>query len=98
MQANLFLPSINSHATSLRGIHCQPCDVPLRAYFWLVSIQLMLDIFRADIMKRLCRWRPDSHNPVPARVILYNIGYVRSFNVLVSSIEMKMRVRLFSHP
>jgi len=76
----LFFPQ-QTHITSLRGIDFQSCDVPLRAYFWLVSIQLMLDIFRADIMKRLCLWRPDSHNQVPARVILYNIGYVRLFNV-----------------
>lgn len=56
----------------------QSCDVPLRAYFWLVSIQLLLDIFRADIMKRLCRWRPDSNRQVPPRIILYNTGYVRA--------------------
>jgi len=92
---NPLLPTINSHATSLRGIAFQSCDVPLRAYFWLVSIQLMLDIFRADIIKRLCLWRQDSHSQVPARVIMYNIGYVSSCNVLVPSTEIKMLRSLF---
>ena len=53
----------------------KPCDVPLKQYFWLVSTQLLLDVFRADIMKWLCQW-PHSHRRVPPRVILYNVAYV----------------------
>ncbi|KAL7536480.1 hypothetical protein ACHAXR_007191 [Thalassiosira sp. AJA248-18] len=56
--------------------HNKQCDVPLKEYFWLVSIQLMLDIFRADIMKWLCRWRTDSGRRIPPRVILYNAAYL----------------------
>lgn len=36
----------------------------------------MLDIFRADIMRWLCRWRTDSNRRVPPRVILYNAFYL----------------------
>lgn len=56
--------------------HNKSCDVPLKGYFWLVSFQLMLDVFRADIMKWLCRWRSDSQRRVPPRVIMYNVAYV----------------------
>ncbi len=71
--------------------------MPLRAYFWLVSIQLMLDIFRTDIMKRLCRWQPESHEQVPLRVILYNIGYVRNFNFFPSIVNKYAVFALFPH-
>jgi len=52
------------------------CDLPLRPYFWLASFQLVLDVFRADIMKWMCRWRSDSRQRIPPRVILYNMGYL----------------------
>jgi hypothetical protein len=30
------------------------CDVPLKNYYWWATIQLILDVFRADIMKFCC--------------------------------------------
>lgn len=51
--------------------------MPLKAYFWLSTLQLVLDIFRADIMKWMCRYRSDSRERVPPRVIFYNFVYVR---------------------
>lgn len=62
-------------ATTYAVSNKKPCDVPLKQYFWLVSTQLLLDVFRADIMKWLCQW-PHSHRRVPPRVILYNVAYV----------------------
>mmetsp|Transcript_27826 Transcript_27826/g.59834 ORF Transcript_27826/g.59834 Transcript_27826/m.59834 type:complete len:837 (-) Transcript_27826:916-3426(-) len=56
--------------------HNKDCDVPLKAYFWMVSLQLVLDIFRADIMKWLCRYRTDSGRRMPPRVVMYNVAYV----------------------
>lgn len=56
--------------------HNKTCDVPLRGYFWLATFQLMLDIFRADIMKWLCRWRIDSGQRIPPRIIIYNFAYL----------------------
>jgi hypothetical protein len=52
------------------------CDVPLKAYFWLATLQLALDFFRAEIMKIMCRWRSDSRGGVPLRVLLYNVAYL----------------------
>lgn len=52
------------------------CDVPLKAYFWLATLQLAMDFFRAEIMKWMCRWRSDSRGGVPLRVLLYNIAYL----------------------
>eukprot|EP00804_Cyclotella_cryptica_P014135 CCRYP_005568-RB/>CCRYP_005568-RB protein AED:0.01 eAED:0.01 QI:163/1/1/1/1/1/3/362/790 len=54
----------------------QVCDVPLKAYFWLSTLQLVLDIFRADITKWMCRYRSDSRERVPPRVIFYNFVYL----------------------
>mmetsp|Transcript_5501 Transcript_5501/g.12552 ORF Transcript_5501/g.12552 Transcript_5501/m.12552 type:complete len:1076 (+) Transcript_5501:178-3405(+) len=56
--------------------HNKPCDVPLKPYYWLITIQLVLDVFRADIMKWLCQWRTDSQRRVPPRIIMYNVGYL----------------------
>jgi len=56
--------------------HNKTCDVPLKPYFWFVTIQLILDVFRADIMKWLCRWQSDSQRRIPPRVIMYNLGYL----------------------
>jgi hypothetical protein len=55
----------------------QSCDVPLKAYYWFVSLQLLLDVFRHDILRGLLRWdgTVDPHRP-PARVILYNVTYL----------------------
>ena len=52
------------------------CDVPLKAYFWLATLQLALDFFRAEIMKWMCRWRSNSQGALPLRVLLYNIAYL----------------------
>lgn len=52
------------------------CDIPLKAYFWLATLQLAVDFFRAEIMKWMCRWRSDSQGGVPLRVLLYNILYL----------------------
>jgi hypothetical protein len=52
------------------------CDVPLKAYFWLVTLQLILDVFRSDIMRLFFRWDANSNQRIPCRVITYNIGYL----------------------
>lgn len=41
----------------------------------------MLDVFRAEIMKWLCRWRTDSQRRIPPRVIIYNVAYVSIIDV-----------------
>jgi hypothetical protein len=52
------------------------CDVPLKAYFWLVTLQLVLDVFRTDIMRFVFHWDSNSNQRIPCRVILYNIAYL----------------------
>ena len=52
------------------------CDVPLKAYFWLVTLQLVLDVFRSDILRCIFRWDSNARDPIPCRVILYNIAYL----------------------
>lgn len=54
----------------------QPCDLPLRAYFWFVTIQLFLDVFRTDILKYCFRWDPSGVERTPLRVVLYNLCYL----------------------
>jgi hypothetical protein len=34
------------------------CDLPLKTYYWLATIQLVLDVFRTDIMKYVFHWDP----------------------------------------
>ena len=54
----------------------KPCDVPLKPYFYLASIQLILDIFRTDILRIVFRWNQTSNaSTTPGRVIAYNIVY-----------------------
>ena len=54
-----------------------PCDLPLKAYFWLATIQLMLDVFRIEIMRNILRYdHNESHRQIPTRVIFYNLAYV----------------------
>jgi hypothetical protein len=55
----------------------KPCDVPLKPYYWLATLQLILDVFRTDIMRCIFRWDSNSNERIPARVIAYNIAYVR---------------------
>jgi len=74
------------------------CNVPLKTYYWLATIQLIMDVFRTDIMKYFCRWDPDSnHNrqtstalpnnnqntTIPTRVAVYNVAYVSILDILV---------------
>jgi Ring finger domain len=52
------------------------CDVPLKAYFWLVTFQLVMDVFRSDIMRFVFRWDANSNQRIPCRVITYNMMYL----------------------
>jgi hypothetical protein len=52
------------------------CDVPLRTYYWLVTVQLILDVFRTDIMRLFFRWDANSDQRIPCRVITYNFAYL----------------------
>jgi len=52
------------------------CDVPLKTYYWLVTLQLILDVFRTDIMRLFFRWDATSNQRIPCRVITYNFAYL----------------------
>ena len=52
------------------------CDVPLKRYFWLVTLQLVLDVFRSDIMRFVFNWDANSNQRIPIRVVAYNITYL----------------------
>jgi hypothetical protein len=53
------------------------CDVPLKTYFWLATIQLMLDVFRKEIMRFVFRFDPSrNREQIPTRVIFYNLAYL----------------------
>lgn len=52
------------------------CDVPLKPYFWLVTLQLVLDVFRSDIMRVVFSWDGTSNQRIPVRVVAYNIAYL----------------------
>jgi len=52
------------------------CDVPLKFYYWLVTLQLILDVFRSDIMRFFFRWDANSNHRIPCRVITYNVAYL----------------------
>ena len=52
------------------------CDVPLKRYFWLVTLQLVLDVFRSDIMRFVFHWDANSNQRIPIRVVAYNITYL----------------------
>jgi len=52
------------------------CDLPLKTYFWLATMQLILDMFRNDIMRFIFRWDSTSRNQVPTKVIIYNLIYL----------------------
>ncbi|CAJ1966977.1 unnamed protein product [Cylindrotheca closterium] len=54
----------------------QACDLPLRTYYWLVTFQLVLDVFRSDIMRLFFRWDANSNQGIPCRVITYNFAYL----------------------
>jgi hypothetical protein len=50
------------------------CDVPLKFYYWFVTLQLIMDVFRSDIMRLFFRWDASSNQRIPCRVLTYNIG------------------------
>lgn len=52
------------------------CDSPLKFYYWFVTLQLILDVFRTDIMRFFFRWDVGSNQRIPCRVILYNVAYL----------------------
>ena len=54
----------------------KPCDVPLKKYFWLATLQLVFDVFRTDIMKHILRWDPNQGQRIPKRVVIYNMAYL----------------------
>ena len=66
----------------------KPCDIPLKTYFWLATFQLILDVFRTDIMRLLCRWEYTSTQRIPIRVISYNIAYL-TYALLVLRLGVK---------
>ena len=58
----------------------QGCDLPLKPYFWLATIQLILDVFRKEIMKFLFQFEPSGNRQqIPTRVIVYNLAYVSKY-------------------
>jgi len=54
----------------------KPCDVPLKKYFWLATLQLVFDVFRTDIMRHIFRWDPNQGQRIPKRVVIYNVAYL----------------------
>lgn len=60
--------------------------MPLKLYFWFATIQLILDVFRKDIMRYIFRIDANriDHQNIPSRVIFYNLAYV-SFSLRVSA-------------
>jgi hypothetical protein len=52
------------------------CDVPLKPYYWLVTFQLVLDVFRSDIMRFVFSWDANSNQRIPCRVLAYNLAYL----------------------
>ena len=54
------------------------CDVRLKLYFWLATVQLILDVFRADIMRIVFLWEPtnSANERIPIRIIMYNVTYL----------------------
>jgi len=56
----------------------EECDVPLKIYYMLTTFQLILDIFRADILRVAFQYdlTCTHYRPVPYSVIAYNIFYI----------------------
>ena len=52
------------------------CDVPLKLFFWLATVQLVVDVFRNDIIRVFLCWDTNSTQRMPCRVILYNASYL----------------------
>ena len=77
-------------------IEQQTCDVPLRMYFWLSTMQLILDLFRADIMHYVLRWDSRSQRNVPFRVIVYNLCYVSNLFTFVVADTFILWISIFN--
>ena len=56
----------------------KPCDVPLKFYYWFATFQLILDIFRGDIMRVLFCHEPNDYlrQRPPRRIVIYNTIYL----------------------
>jgi hypothetical protein len=65
----VFLTS--AYVTSLNN-----CDDELKWYFWLATLQLIMDVFRRDILRFVFRWDAQSNERIPERVALYNMAYL----------------------
>ena len=72
------------------------CDVPLKLYFWLATLQLLLDVFRTDIIRVVFRWEAtnSSSERIPIRIIAYNIAYLM-YALLV--LRLGIKSVFFSH-
>lgn len=72
----------------------KPCDIPVKVYYWLATTQLLLDVFRTELMRVICRWNPNSSSEthrncrIPARIILYHVAYV-IFALLILRLGVK---------
>lgn len=64
------------------------CDLPLRTYYWLVTVQLVLDVFRNDIMRFVFDWDSRSSQRIPRGVIAYNVAYL-CYAVMVLSLGIR---------
>ena len=54
----------------------EPCQVQLKRYFWLATLQLVLDLFRTCLLRVVFRWNPRSPESIPGRVMAYYIVYL----------------------
>ena len=63
----------------------EDCDLPLKPYFRLATIQVILDVFRKEIIKFVFRFEPSrNQQQIPTRVIVYNLAYVRTVDLILS--------------
>jgi hypothetical protein len=53
-----------------------PTTTTQKPYFWLVTLQLVLDVFRSDIMRFVFQWEANSNERIPFRVMAYNVAYL----------------------
>lgn len=66
----------------------RPCDVKLKMYFWLATMQLIIDLFRSDIMHYVLRFDARSQRSYPPQVLVYNLCYI-VYAVLVLRLGVK---------
>jgi hypothetical protein len=65
-----------SFATAFVMSRDEPCDVPLKLYFWLITFQLALDVVRTPLMKLVFGWDPHSGERAPCLVLAFNAVYI----------------------